>query len=277
MTNKKLYIFLLIFFIFSSAILAQKNIVILHTNDTHSRIEPIPSTDNSAPNMGGVVRRATYIDLVRKDNKNVLLFDSGDLLQGTPYFNLFKGKIEIEAMNMMHYDAATIGNHEFDYGLDVLEKVVKKAKFPFICSNYDFSGTQLDGLIKSYTIIKKDGIKIGIIAVNIQPNGLIAEQLYQGVKYIPHTEIANRIAQNLKEKKKCDVIICLSHLGYERDIEFAQKSRNIDIILGGHSHTFMKEPKFVNNLDGKQVMIHQTNGRGINVGKVDIRLEKVGK
>ncbi|MDD2243718.1 MAG: metallophosphatase [Dysgonamonadaceae bacterium] len=277
MSHTKIYLFIFIFLTFTSALFAQKNIVILHTNDSHSRIEPVPATDNSAPNMGGVVRRASFVDQVRLDNKNVLLFDSGDFLQGTPYFNLFKGKVEIEAMNMMKYDAATIGNHEFDYGLDELEKVIRKANFPFISSNYVFTGTQLDGLIKPYIIINKDGVKIGVIAVNIQPQGLIAEQLYKGIKYLSPYKIASDLATDLKLNKKCDIVICLSHLGIGNDLKLAQESRNIDIILGGHSHTFMKEPEFVENIEGKKVMIQQTNGRGVYVGMINVVLEKAGR
>lgn len=275
MSYSKIYLILFIFLTFTGALFAQKNIVILHTNDSHSRIEPVSPTDNSAPNMGGVVRRASYIDQIRLNNENVLLFDSGDFLQGTPYFNLFKGKVEIEAMNLMRYDVATIGNHEFDYGLDVLEKVVRKANFPFISSNYVFDGTQLNGLIKPYVIINKDGVKIGVLAVNIQPEGLIAEQLYKGIKFLQPYKIASDLATDLKVNKNCDIVICISHLGIGNDLKLAKESRNIDIILGGHSHTFMKEPEFVENMDGKKVMVHQTNGRGVYVGKIDVELEKV--
>ena len=193
--NKK-YFFLLILTVFMCGTVAfgQKSIVILHTNDTHSRIEPIPESDRIAGNKGGVVRRMNYIEQVRKENKNVLLFDAGDFLQGTPYFNLFKGEVETEAMNMMRYDAVTLGNHEFDYGLEALEKVVRRAKFPIISSNYDFSGTPLNNLIKPYLIFKKDGVKIGVIAINIQPKGLIASGNYDGMKFLQPERVANELA-----------------------------------------------------------------------------------
>ena len=274
--NKK-YFFLLILTVFMCGTVAfgQKSIVILHTNDTHSRIEPIPESDRIAGNKGGVVRRMNYIEQVRKENKNVLLFDAGDFLQGTPYFNLFKGEVETEAMNMMRYDAVTLGNHEFDYGLEALEKVVRRAKFPIISSNYDFSGTPLNNLIKPYLILKKDGVKIGVIAINIQPRGLIASGNYEGMKFLPPERVANELALKLKTTDRCDMVICLSHLGYTADKRLVEQTRNIDIIIGGHSHTNMKTPDMLKNIDNKDVMVFQTAGRGIYVGRIDVELEKM--
>ena len=274
--NKK-YFFLLILTVFMCGTVAfgQKSIVILHTNDTHSRIEPVPESDRIAGNKGGVVRRMNYIEQVRKENKNVLLFDAGDFLQGTPYFNLFKGKVETEAMNMMRYDAVTLGNHEFDYGLEALEKVVRRAKFPIISSNYDFSGTPLNNLIKPYLIFKKDGVKIGVIAINIQPKGLIASGNYDGMKFLQPERVANELALKLKTTDRCDMVICLSHLGYTADKRLVEQTRNIDIVIGGHSHTNMKTPDMLKNIDNKDVMVFQTAGRGIYVGRIDVELEKV--
>lgn len=274
--NKK-YFFLLILTVFMCGTVAfgQKSIVILHTNDTHSRIEPIPESDRIAGNKGGVVRRMNYIEQVRKENKNVLLFDAGDFLQGTPYFNLFKGEVETEAMNMMRYDAVTLGNHEFDYGLEALEKVVRRAKFPIISSNYDFSGTPLNNFIKPYLIFKKDGVKIGVIAINIQPKGLIASGNYDGMKFLQPERVANELALKLKTTDRCDMVICLSHLGYTADKRLVEQTRNIDIVIGGHSHTNMKTPDMLKNIDNKDVMVFQTAGRGIYVGRIDVELEKV--
>ena len=274
--NKK-YFFLLILTVFMCGTVAfgQKSIVILHTNDTHSRIEPVPESDRIAGNKGGVVRRMNYIEQVRKENKNVLLFDAGDFLQGTPYFNLFKGEVETEAMNMMRYDAVTLGNHEFDYGLEILEKVVRRAKFPIISSNYDFSGTPLNNLIKPYLIFKKDGVKIGVIAINIQPKGLIASGNYDGMKFLQPERVANELALKLKTTDRCDMVICLSHLGYTADKRLVEQTRNIDIVIGGHSHTNMKTPDMLKNIDNKDVMVFQTAGRGIYVGRIDVELEKV--
>lgn len=270
----KIY-FISLFITLSLASYSQKEIVILHTNDTHSRIEPLPQTDRASPNKGGVVRRATYIDQVRKENKNVLLFDAGDFLQGTPYFNLFKGEIEVKAMNLIGYDAVTLGNHEFDYGLEVLEKVVRLAKFPIISSNYDFTETNLDGLIKPFTIFRKGGVKIGVIGINIQPKGLIAANNYKGVKYLEPIKTANEMAQMLKVKHNCDIVICISHLGYNPDLKLAESTAGIDLIIGGHSHTFMKNPSVSKNIEKNNVLVFQTSGRGVYVGRIDVKLEKV--
>ena len=276
--NKK-YISLLFtaFFAITTLSFGQKNIVILHTNDTHSRIEPIPETDRTAPDKGGVERRAVYLDQVRKENKNVLLLDAGDFLQGTPYFNLFKGKVEVEAMNLLKYDAVTLGNHEFDYGMEVLESVVKAADFPIISSNYDFSQTQLANFIKPYVIFNKEGVRIGVMAVNIRPSGLIASANYAGMKFLDPLTTANKVAQELRTQHKCDVVVCLSHLGYTDDIKLAPQTRNIDIIIGGHSHTYLVEPNIQKSMDNKDVLIYQTAGRGIFVGRIDVELEKIKK
>lgn len=277
MNRKYRLSFFAIFLMCGFTVFSQKQLVILHTNDTHSRIEPLPATDKTAPGKGGVVRRATFIDSVRNADKNILLLDAGDFLQGTPYFNLFKGKVEVEAMNLMKYDVATLGNHEFDYGLEVLANVVKKAKFPIICSNYDFSGTPMEGLTKPYVIFHKNGVRIGIIGVCMQPKGLISSENYKGMKYFAPEKIVNELALKLRGEKKCDLVICLTHIGYDEDIELAKKTRQVDIFIGGHSHTYMKEPKFVKDMDDKNVMIHQTNGRGVYVGKIDVDFEKMKK
>jgi len=270
-TNKLIILCLSLLLSFSA--FSQKKIVILHTNDTHSRIEPLPETDRTAGGKGGVVRRASYVDKMRKENKNVLLLDAGDFLQGTPYFNLFKGDVEVKAMNLMKYDAATLGNHEFDYGLAVLEEIIRKANFPIITSNYDFSETTLAGLVKPYIVLKKDGMRIGIIGICVQPQGLIAVENYKGMKFLDPVKSANELAEQLRSQHKCDMVICLSHLGYQQDLTLAESTRNIDLIIGGHSHTYMKEPEIRENLDHKKVMIYQTNGRGIYVGKIDVELE----
>ncbi|MBF6597047.1 MAG: metallophosphoesterase [Fermentimonas sp.] len=272
-TTLRIYIISL-FLTLSLASYSQKEIVILHTNDTHSRIEPLPKTDKYSADKGGVVRRANYIDQVRKENKNVLLFDAGDFLQGTPYFNLFKGEIEVKSMNHMGYDAVTLGNHEFDYGLEVLEKVARLAKFPIVSSNYDFSETKLNGLIKPFIIIRKGGVKIGVIGINIQPKGLIAANNYKGVKYLDPIKTANDMAQMLRVTHNCDMVICISHLGHNPDLNLAESTTGIDLIIGGHSHTFMKTPSIRKNIDENDVLVFQTNGRGVYVGRIDVKLEK---
>lgn len=272
-TTLRIYIISL-FLTLSLASYSQKEIVILHTNDTHSRIEPLPKTDKYSADKGGVVRRANYIDQVRKENKNVLLFDAGDFLQGTPYFNLFKGEIEVKSMNHMGYDAVTLGNHEFDYGLEVLEKVARLAKFPIVSSNYDFSETKLNGLIKPFIIIRKGGVKIGVIGINIQPKGLIAANNYKVVKYLDPIKTANDMAQMLRVTHNCDMVICISHLGHNPDLNLAESTTGIDLIIGGHSHTFMKTPSIRKNIDENDVLVFQTNGRGVYVGRIDVKLEK---
>ncbi|MDR0422408.1 MAG: metallophosphoesterase [Proteiniphilum sp.] len=272
-TSKNIILLCLSLFLFFPTF-PQKKIVILHTNDTHSRIEPLPETDRSAPGKGGVERRASFINEVRRENKNVLLLDAGDFLQGTPYFNLFRGEVEVKAMNLMKYDAATLGNHEFDYGIEALEKVIRKADFPVITSNYDFSQTALAELVKPYIILKKDGIRIGVIGIGVRPQGLIAADNYRGMKFLDPVKTAGELAEQLRSQHQCDMVICLSHLGYQQDLELAEATRLIDLIIGGHSHTYLKEPQIRKNTDGKEVIIYQTNGRGVFVGRIDVTLEK---
>jgi 5'-nucleotidase len=255
----------------------------LQLNDTHSRLEPFPDNQPNYPNRGGMVRLDNYANHVRKEAKNVLLFHCGDLVQGTPYFNWYKGDAEIAVANLMKTDAACLGNHEFDNGLKSLARMIKQAKFPFIATNLDLSGTPLDGLTKKYLIIKRNGIKIGIIGLTVNPEGLVSKSNSVGVKYLDPVESANAMAAFLKEKKKCDLIVCLSHLGYypneERmgDITIAKKSHYIDIILGGHTHTFMAEPDRVLNADGHEVVINQTGAYGIYFGRLNITMEEKAK
>lgn len=261
----------------------EKSLVVLHINDTHSRIEPFPENQSAYSGKGGMVRLDNYVNQVRKETENVLLFHCGDLVQGTPYFNLYNGEAEIAAANLMKTDAACLGNHEFDNGLELLARMIKQAKFPFIATNLDFSGTLIDGLTKKYHIIKQNGIKIGIIGLTVSPDGLVSKSNSAGVKYLDPVESANTMAVFLKEKKKCDLIVCLSHLGYypkeerDGDITIAKKSRYIDLILGGHTHTFMPEPDKRLNVDGHEVIINQTGAYGVYFGRIDIIMEEKTK
>jgi 5'-nucleotidase len=254
-----------------------KTVVILHNNDTHSRLEPIPATAPKYAGMGGVVRQDAYVEEVRKENADVLLFHSGDFVQGPPYFNLFKGQAEIAYMNFMQYDAVCLGNHEFDYGLNTLADMVHAAHFPVIATNLDFTGTALDGLTKKYLILQRDGLKIGVIGLTVSPAGLVAKANYEGMTYLDPVATANETAAYLKGKEGCDLVVCLSHLGYNAsgegmgDITLAKESRNIDIILGGHSHTFLRFADRRLNLDGKEVIIDQVGDRGIYMGRLDIK------
>lgn len=281
---KAKYIILFILFFVSGTIFAQKNIVLLSTNDTHSRIEPLPATDNTYPDKGGAVRRAAYIDKERKENKNVLVFDAGDFVQGTPYFNMFGGRVETKVMNLIGYDAGTLGNHEFDDGLDTLKRIVSELNFPIVICNYDFSNTVLKGLVKPYIILKKDGLKIGVLGVGADPDGLVQKEKYEGMIFNPIIESVNKYAKILKEQERCDLIICLSHIGYTVHVDgdivdpvLAEQSRYVDIIIGGHSHTFMEKPDVRKNLDGKDILIFQTGKNGVYVDKIDVKLDKVKK
>lgn len=253
---------------------AQKQIVILGTNDTHSSIEPLPHSDKKYAGMGGVVAREAYIEQIRYQYKNVLLFDAGDFVQGTPYFNLFHGRVEAQAMNLMKYDAGTLGNHEFDYGIDTLKMIVKKFNYPIVSCNYDFSKTVLKNDIKPYIILKKFGLRIGVIGVGVDPEGLIQKNKYEGMVFKPAISSVNFYAKILKESKKCDLIVCLSHLGYTDDVKLAEQSKYIDVIIGGHSHTYMEKPDMRNNVNGKQVLIFQVGKSGAYVGKIEVELKK---
>lgn len=257
-----------------------KKITILHTNDTHSRIDPFPKNHKRYANLAGVPARAMLIDSIRKQEPNVLLFDAGDIFQGTPYFNFFGGELELKLMTKMAYDAATMGNHDFDNGVEGFDRVKHHAEFPFLCSNYDFKNTLLDGKTIPHKIFIKEGIKIGVFGVGVKLEGLVSNQLYKETKYLNPIEIAQEQAKYLKEEKECDLVICLSHLGFEyvddqvSDKVLAAKTNNIDLIIGGHTHTFMEKPEIVQNIEGKKVLINQVGFAGINLGRIDFYIEE---
>lgn len=255
-----------------------KQLVILQTSDTHSRIEPISvnAADRYA-GMGGTVRRATFIKEARKINPNLLLFDCGDISQGTPYYNLFQGEVEVKMMNLMGYDDMTIGNHEFDFGLENMARLFRMANFPVVCSNYDVTGTVLEGLVKPYTTFYRNGLKIGVFGLAPKMEGLVQADKCEGVVYNDPIEAAQKMADLLKKEEGCDVVICLSHLGYQLknapcDEELAQKTNHIDAILGGHTHTFMKEPAVYLNKDGQNVSVMHAGKNGIYVGMLKLTL-----
>jgi 5'-nucleotidase len=258
-----------------------KHITILHTNDVHSHIDPFPESDTRSPNMGGVARRASIIAKIRQENPNVLLLDAGDVFQGTPYFNYYGGELEFKLMSMMKYDLATLGNHDFDNGIDGFLAQLPHANFEFVSANYDFKNTVLDTFVKPYKIFVKDGIKIGVFGLGVELEGLVDPKLYKETKYINPIETAQGITKILKEEKKCDLIICLSHLGFKykdepqksSDINLARKTKNIDLIIGGHTHTFLDKPVIEKNLDGKEVLINQVGCYGINLGRIDFYLD----
>jgi 5'-nucleotidase len=259
---------------------AMTKLTILHTNDVHSRVEPFPMDGGRYQGMGGAVRRAGLIQSIRKSEEHVLLFDSGDIFQGTPYFNFYGGELEFKLMSQMRYDAATIGNHDFDAGIDGLYKQLPHANFPFVCANYDFSDTIMNGNVKPYLTKQRGDIKIGILGVGIELNGLVPKALYKDTQYLDPIAKANEYATHLKYEEKCDLVICLSHLGYQynhnrvSDIVLAQSSENIDIILGGHTHTFLEEPHILANAKGDPVWINQVGWGGIMLGRIDVLFEQ---
>lgn len=254
-----------------------KKITILHTNDVHSHIDPFPKNDPLNPNGGGVIARANLINLIKKDNPHTLVLDAGDIFQGTPYFNFFGGELELKLMSKMGYNASTLGNHEFDNGMEKLSKVLKHANFSFLNSNYTLKNTPLENKIKSHEIFNINGIKIGVFGLGIELEGLVEKKLYKGVKYLNPIEISKDISDDLKYNHNCDLIICLSHLGFSYskdknimcDLILAKQTKNIDLIIGGHTHTFLDEPVKVKNLENKDVIINQVGCFGINLGKID--------
>lgn len=255
-------------------------ITLLHTNDLHSQIEPFSSDHHRFAGRGGFAQRASLIKKIRETEKNVLLFDAGDIYQGTPYFNYFKGELEFKLMSDIKYDAATVGNHEFDNGLEGLEKNLKHSNFPFISSNYDFSKTILNGKIEEYKVFEIEGINIGVFGLGVNLNGLVSPALYGETKYLNPFEKAAEMTHFLKNQKNCEIIICLSHMGYSysdnrpSDVKLAKESLNIDIIIGGHSHTTLEKAIIMRNRIGKDVIIGQTGYAGVNLGRIDIYIQK---
>ena len=271
--------FLVIISTFQLAAEKKIKLVILHTNDTHSQVEPTENSNLKTANMGGYARRMGVIEKIRSEEKNVLLFDAGDFSQGTPYFNFFNGRVEIDALNRMQYDAGTLGNHEFDNGIDTLAVILQKARFPMISSNYEVDNTPIKNQIQPYLILKKFGLKIGIMALNVDPKSLIIESNYRGLVYRDPIEKAQELSAFLKNKKKCDLVICLSHLGSDstsvdvNDFTVAHQTKHIDIILGGHSHSLLENVK-TNNANGKKVIISQMGKSGLYLGRIDLELKK---
>lgn len=266
--------------------LAKKKLVkvsILHTNDWHSRIEAFPKDGGKFAGIGGAATRAALIKKIRNEEEHVLLLDAGDIFQGTPYFNFFGGELEYKLMSAMGYDAATLGNHDFDNGIEGITKQLKHATFNFINCNYDFTASALQGVVKPYQIFEKDGVKIGVIGVGIDLNGLVPNQLFEGIKYRDPVSLADNLAKELKLQKKCDAVICLSHLGFEynsdkiSDKKLAEKTTYIDVIIGGHTHTFLPQPVTIKNNANKEVIVNQVGWAGLQLGKIDLFFDSTGK
>ena len=273
-------LFFIFYFLYSPVEAQKKQLVILHTNDTHSQILPISSQlpDTMKAGRGGFLRRIAMLKEERQKNPDLLYFDSGDFWQGSAYFTMFKGDVEIGLMNQMGIDASTIGNHEYDFGLDNMAEMFKKANFPILCTNYDFTGTPMEEVTKPWIIIKRNGVKIGVFAVCPKLEGLVSAKNCPGVKYLDPAKVALETATMLKQKKKCDMVICLSHLGWnsgrgQDDQYMIRGSRNIDLVLGGHTHTYMEELQYENNMDGKPVPVDQNGKAAIFVGKMVVDLK----
>jgi 5'-nucleotidase len=257
-------------------------LTILHTNDTHSRLEPFPMDGGRNQGLGGIAGRATLINKIREEEENVLLLDAGDIFQGTPYFNLYKGEPEIKAMSAMKYDATTIGNHDFDAGMENLAtQLIRHANFPMLIANYDFTSTPMEHKTQPYKVFKKGKIRIGVFGIGIEAKGLIPDNLFGATKYSDPIQKANEIAAILKRKEDCDMIICLSHLGNKykeknsiSDEVMAKDSENIDLIIGGHTHTFLDKPIVYTNKKGDEVIVNQVGYAGIILGRLDFEFSK---
>ena len=257
-----------------------KKITVLHTSDTHSCILPLNKSlaDTLLADRGGFLRRIAMLKQERQKEPDLLLFDCGDFSQGSSYYTMFKGDVEVELMNRMHYDAATIGNHEFDFGLDNMIRLFKMAEFPIVCSNYDFGDTELKDIVKPYIVLKRQGVKIGVFALCPPLEGLVSAKNYGPLKFLDPVEVTTRMVDVLRRQEKCDVVICLSHLGWEvseyPDDKFISQTSGIDLVLGGHSHTYLKTLGYVTDKEGRQVPVDHEGKHAVFVGKMQLTLTR---
>lgn len=255
---------------------------ILQTSDTHSRIEPIsPHAADQSAGKGGVLRRVAFVEHYRAEHPGVLLFDCGDISQGTPYYNMFKGELEVKMMNLMKYDAMTIGNHEFDFGLENMARLFRMADFPVVCANYEVAGTPLEGLVKPYVVLERQGVRVGVFGLSPRVEGLVQAANCEGIVYRDPIPVAREMARLLRKEERCDVVICLSHLGLygsglgdAGDEVLAAQTEGIDLILGGHSHTFLERPAFYENASGQEVPVMHTGRNGVYVGELTLEIKK---
>ena len=279
---KRLHLIIYLVLLSGLAVCAKgkKQLVILHTNDTHSTILPLNvNLDNKdLAGRGGFLRRINMLKEQRQQHPDLLLFDSGDFSQGSGYYTLFKGEVEVGLMNQMHYDAVTIGNHEFDFGLDNMAKLFRQANFPVVCSNYDVTGTVLDGLVKPYIIIKRNGVKIGVFALCPPLKGLVFDGNCEGIAYLDPAETAQKYIDLLRKQEKCDLVICLSHLGWAESVytdeQFVSLTEGCDLVLGGHTHTYMPTLEYTPDKNGKQVPVDQNGKHGAFIGKLILNLDQ---
>ena len=254
MRRLHLIIFIALVAVVSASAKSKKQLVILHTNDTHSCIMPLnENLDNKdLAGRGGFLRRISMIKEERKQNPDLLFFDSGDFSQGSGFYTIFKGEVEVGLMNYMGYDAVTIGNHEFDFGLENMARLFCMANFPIVCSNYDFTGTPCEGLVKDYITLNRNGLKIGVYALGAPIKGLVSNKNCEGVKYLDPVEISKKYINILRKQEKCDVVICISHLGWQiseyPDQQFIKEIEGCDLVLGGHTHQNGKHGVFIGKL-----------------------------
>ena len=257
-----------------------KKLFIVHTSDTHSCIEPISPnfSDTAQADKGGYIRRISLLRELREEHPGEMLtLDCGDFSQGSVYYNLYKGDVEVKLMNLMQYDAVTIGNHEFDFGLDNMARIFRMATFPIVCCNYDFTRTPCEGLVKPYVVVERNGVRIGIFGVCPQPKGLIVRHNYEGMKYTRPAKAAQPVIQKLRNEEKCDVVVCLSQLGWtdgpDHDREFIAQTSGIDVLLGGHSHTYFRKEEYVKDKNGHQVVVDHTGKNARFIGTFELEVE----
>ena len=274
------HFFILSFFHSSPGLAQPRKLFIVHTSDTHSCVEPISPNfnDKEQANKGGFIRRISLFKQLREQHAGEMLtFDCGDFSQGSVYYNLYKGEVEVKLMNQMQYDAVTIGNHEFDFGLENMARIFKMATFPIVCCNYDFTGTPCEGLVKPYIVLERNGLKIGIFGIAPQPKGLIVQHNYEGMKYTKPAKAAQPIIDKLRNEEKCDVVVCLSHLGWtdepDHDKQFIAKTSGIDVLLGGHTHTYFKKEEYVKDKKGHQVVVDHTGKNARFIGTFELEIE----
>lgn len=265
-------VYVLVFLMCSACTCTKPNrITILHTNDTHSQVEP------KADDCGGYARRMGLIQREREFDRHLLLVDAGDFCQGTPYFNYYKGRIEVDAMNRMGYDAVALGNHEFDNGIDTLASILQNARFDVVCANYDMRGTALESIVKPYTIIRRNGLKIGIFGIGCDPKGIISDKNFHPITFSPPYPVAQQMADTLRSQN-CDIVICLSHLGTfgkspndYNDSTMVATTRGIDVVVGGHTHQ-LHDTLRIANMDGFDIPVCQMGKSGANLGKIVLNI-----
>ena len=279
-----LFIFHFSFFTFHLTFAQERKVFLVHTSDTHSCIEPISPNfgDTAQANKGGYMRRVALLDQMRKEHPdNLLLLDCGDFSQGSVYYNLYQGEVEVKLMNLMRYDACTIGNHEFDFGLENLARLIRMAEFPFVCCNYDFTGTPCEGLVKPYIIIERAGVRVGIFGVCPQPEGLITAKNYERMRYTRPAQAAQPVIDRLRNEEHCDVVVCLSHLGFkdepDMDPDFIRSTTGLDVVLGGHSHTYFTEPHYLKDKNGHEVLVDHEGKNARFIGTIEVGIGEIVK